>query len=124
MSMITPGPGSYQTKENFTEAPVKTWGKNGVFGSTERRFVPKGNQPIYTPGPGSYIQTDVVGKQTQLAGEIKRSSSMFLSKTRRANTGTKRPEQANQVVAYDDKLYTISENVRKRVEQANNPLLA
>ena len=55
MSMITPGPGSYQTKENFTEAPVKTWGKNGVFGSTERRFVPKGNQPIYTPGPGSYI---------------------------------------------------------------------
>ena len=49
---------------------------------------------------------------------------MFLSKTRRVNAGTKRPEQANQVVAYDDKLYTISENVRKRVEQANNPLLA
>ena len=49
---------------------------------------------------------------------------MFLSKTKRANAGAKRADQANQVVAYDDKLHTISENVRKRVEQANNPLLA
>ena len=80
---LTPGPGSYQAKQNISDYPSKAWGKNGVFGSTERRFVPKGNQPMYTPGPGTYIQPDLVGKQTQMAGEIKRSSSMFLSKTKR-----------------------------------------
>ena len=42
---------------------------------------------------------------------------MFLSKTKRGNTGVnKKVEQGSQVVAYDDKLHTISENVRKRVE--------
>ena len=47
---------------------------------------------------------------------------MFLSKTKR--NALKKQGGSSQVVAYDDKLHTISENVRRRVEQANNPLLA
>ena len=50
---------------------------------------------------------------------------MFLSKTKRvAAKKTAGNQGANIPVAYDDKLNTISENVRKRVEQINNPLLA
>ena len=48
---------------------------------------------------------------------------MFLSKTKR-NAMKKSANSGCQVVAYDHSLNTISENVRKRVEQANNPLLA
>ena len=48
---------------------------------------------------------------------------MFLSKTKR-NALKVQGKSGCQVVAYDDKLNTISENVRKRVEQGNNPLLA
>ena len=49
---------------------------------------------------------------------------MFLSKTKRNMTKKSAQNSGCQIVAYDDKLHTISENVRKRTEQANNPLLA
>jgi len=31
---------------------TKTWGKCGIFGSTERRFA--GHEALKTPGPGQY----------------------------------------------------------------------
>ena len=36
---ITPGPGAYSQPGIGEKPPSKNWGKNGVFGSTERRFV-------------------------------------------------------------------------------------
>lgn len=34
-----PGPGTYQSKTLIENLQKKTWGKQGVFGSTEKRFV-------------------------------------------------------------------------------------
>jgi hypothetical protein len=42
-----PGPGSYQVLSHLK----KVVGKNGVFGSTERRFV-QNEEQLKTPGPG------------------------------------------------------------------------
>ncbi len=47
-----PGPGTYAQPGIAENAKIKTWGKNGVFGSTERRFVEHIN--LKTPGPGQY----------------------------------------------------------------------
>ena len=60
----------------------KTWGKQGVFGSTEKRFVQA--QTLQTPGPGMYKperSLNVLDNKNEV--NIKRSSSMFLSGTRR-----------------------------------------
>jgi hypothetical protein len=38
-SITVPGPGSYQAKTIVENMQKKTWGKQGVFGSTEKRFV-------------------------------------------------------------------------------------
>jgi hypothetical protein len=62
----------------------KTWGKQGVFGTTEKRFnkqmVPS---TVDNPGPGQYKPEKAVkaldSKKTE--SNIKRSSSMFLSGT-------------------------------------------
>lgn len=34
-----PGPGTYQNKTLVENISKKPWGKQGVFGSTEKRFV-------------------------------------------------------------------------------------
>lgn len=47
-----PGPGSYQVETGVSNIRQKAFGKNGVFGSTERRFVDTEN--LQTPGPGQY----------------------------------------------------------------------
>ena len=62
------------------------------------------------------------------AEEIKRSSSMFISKSKR-NVGYKAIEEKAKnnpglSKVYDIRANTIGENVRKKVEQINNPLLA
>jgi hypothetical protein len=48
-----PGPGAYYTSLSLADQiKTKTFGKNGVFGNTERRFV---SQTVTnTPGPGYY----------------------------------------------------------------------
>ena len=63
------------------------------------------------------------------AEEMKRSSSMFISKSKRNGGYTAIADKAKNNpglgrVCYDDKSHTIGENARKRVEQINNPLLA
>ena len=45
-----PGPGFYEQMGIADSATVKLYGKSGVFGSTERRFVEQNN--LRTPGPG------------------------------------------------------------------------
>jgi hypothetical protein len=49
-SLQVPGPGSYQQKTIVEQLTKKPWGKQGVFGSTEKRFVQAA--PLQTPGPG------------------------------------------------------------------------
>jgi hypothetical protein len=34
-----PGPGAYEQNGISEKTSMKIWGKNGIFGSTERRFV-------------------------------------------------------------------------------------
>ena len=56
---------------------------------------------------------------------IKRSSSMFLSGTKRNPYEDMKARQAQGILQYDDKTNTISEEVRKKIEAgAGNPLLA
>jgi hypothetical protein len=60
----------------------KTWGKQGVFGSTEKRFVQA--QTLQTPGPGMYKPEKVIQVlDKKNDSNIKRSSSMFLSGSKR-----------------------------------------
>ena len=50
---LNPGPGSYKDPGFLDEAKKKAWGRQGVFGTTEKRFA--GGNPIeMTPGPGYY----------------------------------------------------------------------
>lgn len=88
--MTTPGPGHYNSNEiQSLQAVVqkKSRDKIGVFGSTVSRFVGKdpANQAM-TPGPGHYInpgQQNSVTTVAQTSDGMKRSSSMFISKTKR-----------------------------------------
>ncbi|CAG9314958.1 unnamed protein product [Blepharisma stoltei] len=48
-----PGPGSYKDENILDNIQKKVWGKEGVFGSTEKRFV--AHRVNETPGPGYYV---------------------------------------------------------------------
>ena len=93
-----------------------------MFGSTEKRFVQA--QTLETPGPGMYKpERSVTMLDNKNEVNIKRSSSMFISNVKR--NPYEQPKQLLQVVQYDDKTHTISEEVRKKVEAGvGNPLLA
>lgn len=60
---LAPGPGQYDNSTIIDNINKKPWGKNGVFGSTERRFVPFGGGSAATgqPGPGQYLQPGMMG---------------------------------------------------------------
>mmetsp|Transcript_36002 Transcript_36002/g.47374 ORF Transcript_36002/g.47374 Transcript_36002/m.47374 type:complete len:155 (-) Transcript_36002:1930-2394(-) len=101
----------------------RTMGNKKAFNCEEKR------QPEYnaqeTPGPGQYTQNYAALKQE----EIKRSSSMFISKTKRNSTYNNIVKKAKQNpglerVCYDDRSHTIADNSRRKVESINNPLLA
>jgi hypothetical protein len=51
---IVPGPGAYKEKNLNDHVDKRLTSKNGVFGTSERRFVP-GAKLTETPGPGRYI---------------------------------------------------------------------
>jgi Sperm-tail PG-rich repeat len=77
-----PGPGAYKQQTIVESLNKKPWGKQGVFGSTEKRFV----QPhaLVTPGPGLYKperSITILAKKNET--NIKRSSSMFISQVKR-----------------------------------------
>jgi len=60
----------------------KAWGKQGVFGSTEKRFVQA--QTLQTPGPGVYKpERSINALDNKNDTNIKRSSSMFISNVKR-----------------------------------------
>jgi len=79
-----------------------------VFGSTEKRFVQA--QALQTPGPGQYKPdraTAMLDKKKD--SNIKRSSSMFISSTKRNPYEEAQNTQAAPVVQYDINSNTISD---------------
>ena len=101
------------------------WGKNGIFGSTERRFVQLSN--LQTPAPGQYTAKGSIGQLSQVVtiNDSKRVKPIFGSKTKRlasANPTTK-PETFG-VLQYDVASNTIGASVIKKVDSVSNPLLA
>jgi hypothetical protein len=70
-------------------------------------------------------ERSVVALDKKNDNNIKRSSSMFISQTKRNPYEDMKSKAALTVVQYDDKTNTISEQVRRKVEAGvGNPLLA
>lgn len=82
-SSSTPGPGSYKNPDLVESLTKKPWGKQGVFGSSEKRFVPKRNEK--TPGPGHYpLNTDkFIGSHSCV---YEKPHAVFLSKSNRTKS--------------------------------------
>mmetsp|Transcript_4099 Transcript_4099/g.3954 ORF Transcript_4099/g.3954 Transcript_4099/m.3954 type:complete len:333 (+) Transcript_4099:697-1695(+) len=75
-----PGPGSYKNDDIGESLQKKVWGRQGVFGSTERRFAPTKNQE--TPGPG-YYPPDAHNRVGLHNSALHKPSSVFTSKAAR-----------------------------------------
>jgi len=107
----SPGPGNYSDKTNLAEdVRRKMHGKQGVFGSTERRFVqPKSGIGNAMIGPGSY---NSVVKKEVYATHFSKPSAVFESATKRnlsvdaKKSQTPAPGSYNVGVnAFNDKRY-------------------
>lgn len=124
-----PGPGSYaiadseNQNENKRIIPIS---KNRAFGTTERRFT--NTKSVETPGPGQYKPENNVKQLDKKKGgnNMKNSSSMFLSNVpRNPYDQNKKKTKAPAVGSYEDKHYTIEENIKKKAGVGfENPLLA
>lgn len=68
--MITPGPGQYQAKTIASEMRHKVTSKSGVFGSTQKRFVPNSTKEAL-PGPGQYTKDLIIKPQAKAAQKMK-----------------------------------------------------
>lgn len=76
-----PGPGSYKEMPFSEDSKRRTWGRQGVFGTTEKRFV--GTLPVSTaPGPG-YYPADSAKRIGTHNSARKKQLSVFASKTNR-----------------------------------------
>lgn len=76
-----PGPGSYKEMPFSEDSKRRTWGRQGVFGTTEKRFV--GAVPVSTaPGPG-YYPSDAAKRIGTHNSARKKPLSVFASKTNR-----------------------------------------
>ena len=73
---LNPGPGAYKQ----SDIQKKVWGKQGVFGCTEKRFPDKIIEEL--PGPGSYALDKKVGIHNS---SKHKGLSVFLSKCKRIN---------------------------------------
>lgn len=63
----------------------KVWGKQGVFGSTEKRFV-QIKDKIHVPGPGSYTDVENSNSKPRFRNkEYLKKSSNFKSNVTREN---------------------------------------
>lgn len=82
---------------------------------------------MQTPGPGVYRpEKSIVALDSKNDNNIKRSSSMFISQTKR-NPYENSKSKATMSVAlqYDDKSHTIADQVQRKIEAGvGNPLLA
>jgi len=140
-----PGPGQYNLAKD--EIAKKPWGRKGVFGTTSGLDKPKektaGQQ---VPGPGAYKPEESVKMLSSKDSNIKRASSMFLSKTVREPNKVKKYEepgpqlqssasamhgsssqptfsamnsqmvQQKYIEHLDMEKYSMAENIRRKVE--------
>mmetsp|Transcript_17064 Transcript_17064/g.28817 ORF Transcript_17064/g.28817 Transcript_17064/m.28817 type:complete len:128 (+) Transcript_17064:625-1008(+) len=95
---VTPGPGQYQQKALAKDLQTKISSKIGVFGTTQKRFIPETKQE-QLPGPGQYQELSpsrvgVRGKTSQDQRNIKKCNSMFLNNPSRLSN---RNLKANQI---------------------------
>lgn len=93
----------------------KSQGAKKPFNCEEKRQPEFTN--IETPGPGNYFQNIEAAK----ADAIKRSSSMFISKTKRNSAYNKIVKKTKdnpglERVCYDDATNTIGDIIRKKKE--------
>lgn len=124
-----PGPGQYKEKNMTEEIAKKPWGKKGVFGSTSGRFAHRKSIefPEGQPGPGSYKpESSVAMLDSKKNANIKRVSSMFLSKTIRGpNKVHKSKDPSPPPGSYNLDMNSIAESVKRKVESGlGNPLLS
>lgn len=108
ISQQVPGPGAYQPPSNYGKRIV---GKNGVFGSTERRFVQMEN--LKTPGPGQYTNTEVKMGQSTSSTDLKKPTSMFVSRTNRHTSALSRNTKTQ---ASDTSLKSKKQNAKSTTE--------
>jgi hypothetical protein len=76
----SPGPGAYKEETLVDSISKKVWGKQGVFGSSERRFIADRTEGL--PGPG-YYPPDADKRVGSHNSANRKPGSMFLSKVKR-----------------------------------------
>lgn len=124
---VNPGPGAYKAHTIVGDLNMKTQGKKGIFGSSEKRFVINKRQidQEVEPGPATYdsIQS-MKALERKKHANLKKSASMFLSKTKRevnkpaADPKDLRPEP------YNPQNNTIAHNVRQKVNKVPGLILS
>ena len=113
-----PGPGQYNSEDLVKRMHRKVWGKQGVFGSTERRFAQITRFVNYllqeqkTPGPGFYnpAQAEEEPEYKRLAGQ----NAIFMPPSK---ISKKRPDVSPDIGQYDASLHTIQSNLNKLKEK-------
>lgn len=113
-----PGPGQYKASSMVIEMMKKKTSKKGAFGTEATRFTDQSPKPFEEePGPGQYNPTESIKTlDHKRDSNLKRHSSMFLSKTKREVKGYKAQEDVPSVGTYFPLNDTIADNVRKKVE--------
>eukprot|EP01022_Parablepharisma_sp_SALTPOND_P005157 TRINITY_DN121831_c0_g1_i1.p1 TRINITY_DN121831_c0_g1~~TRINITY_DN121831_c0_g1_i1.p1 ORF type:complete len:430 (-),score=8.21 TRINITY_DN121831_c0_g1_i1:241-1530(-) len=118
----TPGPGQYQSKDITSSLAKKVWGKQGVFGSTERRFAQLSTLVLScgnryqqkTPGPGFYDAAQAI-KELEQKPTIGQSA-VFRSPMKLSR---KKPDAAPSIGQYDQSLHTIQARLQKQKERTH-----
>ena len=95
------GPGSYRSIQFLDEARKKAWGRQGIFGTTEKRFVSTGRKDI--PGPGYYSSENRLGTHNSA---LKKPLSVFQSKVKR--------DQASNITAPAPGQYEVKSEFRPK----------
>ena len=111
-----PGPGSYKELHFTEDSKKRVWGRQGVFGTTEKRFVST-SAALATPGPGYYPPD--AHKRVGIHNSTNRKPlSVFASKTKRTQEMKAEgpaPGQYETTSAFTEKKVTSG---------TGNPLLA
>lgn len=114
----TPGPGSYKDLQFMDDVKKKAWGRQGVFGTTEKRFAIV-QQVESTPGPG-YYPSDLDKRIGMHNSAHHKPLSVFQSKSKRTGEVIKLAGPAPG--QYD--VLSGFERRKGNVAVGNNPLVA
>ena len=117
-----PAPGSVSVKaESCQENSRKVKDRNGIFGSTERRFATHSSQ-AETPGPGHYTTTSDTNLLRK-AQTYQRAYTHEHGRRKDQSLKTEKPQIWKDVIQYESEYNTIAGNLQKKNNQLSNPLL-